>query len=146
MNKLNLVANLTLSVLTAVSLGSYAFAEQAPIPDTMLSRQASHVMTGEVMSKSERPSTDRYKDRLDGELVLRVTVVVQGDGVSTDDKVLIKYRRRLDPDNGVKVPVGTLMGHWGVPAVGQEVKVFAKGGKNTGFEALVPNGFQSIKK
>jgi len=121
---------------------------QAPMSDVWLKRLATHIFTGVAIHKAERYEQYRGAERIVGELKIALTEDQPGLDLKVGDTVVVRYWR-IEPDKAIdplkQQPVGSLTGHWGIPNISEEVRVFVKGSQSVGFDVLEPNGFQRTK-
>jgi hypothetical protein len=121
---------------------------QAPMSDLWLQRLATHIFTGVAVQKAERQQQYRGAERILGELQIALTEDQPGLAMKAGDTVVVRYWR-IEPDKGTdplkQQPIGSLIGHWGIPKISDKVTVFVKGSQSAGFDVLEPNGFQRAK-
>lgn len=116
--------------------------------DVWLKRLATHIFTGVAIHKVERYEQYRSAERIVGELKIALTDDQPSLDLKEGDTVVVSYWRK-EPDKATdplkRQPVGSLTGHWGIPNISDDVRVFAKGSQSAGFDVLFPNGFQRNK-
>lgn len=121
---------------------------QAPMSDLWLKRLATHIFTGVAVHKDERSEQHRGRVRIVGELKVALTEGQPSLDLKEGDTVVVRYWR-IEPDKEIdplkQQPVGSLIGHWGIPNISDKVSVFVKGSQSAGFDVLEPNGFQRTK-
>lgn len=124
-------------------------AAKAPLSKEKLEKQASHIVSGEVVSVTTKDQKSKietglgiHRDRI-YTIRLKVRSVSKGEGIEAGDEVVVeawKPLRRIPNEPG-------LQGHEGIPAKGDTVTVFAtKNAKKGAYEPLLPNGIAAAKK
>lgn len=136
----------TLTIASLIVTGNSV--AQAPMSDVWLKRLATHIFTGVAIHKAERYEQYRGAERIVGELKIALTEDQPSLDLKEGDTVVVSYWR-IEPDKAIdplkRQPVGSLTGHWGIPNISDDVRVFAKGSQSAGFDVLFPNGFQRNK-
>ena len=121
---------------------------QAPMTDVWLKRSANHIFTGVAVHKEERYEQYQGAGRIVGELKVALKEKKLNLDLKEGDTVVVGYWR-IAPDKAIdplkQQPVGSLTGHWGIPNISDDVRVFAKGSQSAWFDVLFPYGFQRNK-
>jgi hypothetical protein len=115
----------------------------AEVPDRtpeQLERGASHRVVGEVQAVYAAVSREADFEDTKGVAEIRITAVGKGDGLKPGELIYARYWRRAW--RGAGNPPSGSNGHRGLPKVGEAVDVYLKRAKDTGYDVLLPNGFQ----
>ena len=131
------------AVAAALALTLVAPGAGAEVPDRtpeQLERGATHRVVGEVQALYVAVSRDGDYEDTKGVAEIRITGVEKGDGLKPGELVYARYWRRAW--RGAGSPPSGSNGHRGLPKVGDAVDVYLKRAKDTGYDVLLPNGFQ----
>jgi len=142
---------LLVSLLAMGFMGSTLKTEKVDMSPEQLRKTATHVITGKVLTISERSETaDDWKyTRYVAEI--QISTIEKGQGLKTGDLVYARYWRRAW--QGKRPPPPSTAGHRGLPNVGEMIRVYLArnaydgfGDTNDGgFNVIGANGFEKIE-
>ena len=137
---------LTAVAVLLAAVAALAAANHAAVPNLkpkQLRDNATHVVTGKVAAIYTRErKVDDWHDT-EGVVEVAVTGVEKGDGVAPGDAVYARFHTRRWVGKGQPRET-TSAGHV-VPVQDEDVRVYLAR-KAGGYDALLPNGFEPLKR
>jgi hypothetical protein len=132
----------TVCLLTAMACMAIAHADIPLQSKEELRAEATHIALGTVTAIYTEETKDAQWLKTSGVVEVRVNKLEKGDKIGTGDSVYARFWKEAWIGKGDPPPFGP--GHH-LPKKGDAVRVYLKK-NNGGYDALLPNGFESIPK